>query len=105
MTCENHLFRASGKTVIENGWKEFELKKKDKQETAQSEKTIPEVTEGEIFENVKTEKIEHWTNPPEPYTENTLLSAMEHAGEDFYDDDSGEEYEKKVSELLQQGQG
>lgn len=95
VNCENHLFKASGKTILENGWKEFELKKSEKSDTEPQDKSIPEVTEGETFENVGTSKAEHWTAPPKLYTEDTLLLAMEHAGQDFYEDDTGEDFEKK----------
>ena len=89
--CAETDFTANGKTVLYDGWKAIErnirtaLRSKAKEE---SEKTLPELQEGQTFENVSGEKAEHWTSPPLPYTEDTLLSAMEHAGQDEYDDET-----------------
>lgn len=63
------------------GWKEFV--KSDKKE----DKTIPRVSEGQTFK-VNASKGEHFTSPPKPFTEDTLLSAMERAGNEDYDDDT-----------------
>lgn len=37
---------------------------------------------------MKTEKAEHWTTPPRPFTDATLLAAMERAGNSEYDDET-----------------
>ena len=48
---------------------------------------MPEITEGQTFDPVKASITEHFTTPPKPYTEDTLLSAMERAGaEDMPED-------------------
>ena len=97
--CENITFSANGKTILENGWKSIEaaikseLKNKnsdteEKDEEKDEEKSLPDISQGQKFENVSAEKAEHWTSPPKPYTEDTLLSAMEHAGDENYDEDS-----------------
>lgn len=95
VTCENTDFNANGKTVIENGWKSVEEKvksvlksKNTDDEEKDDTKSLPEITQGNSFENVTADKSEHWTSPPKPFTEDTLLSAMEHAGQDNYDDDT-----------------
>ena len=49
-------------------------------------KALPELTQGQSFDHVKAAKAEHWTTPPRPYTEATLLSAMERAGNGEYDE-------------------
>ena len=91
--CEGTDFSATGKTVLALGWKAFEanlkaaIKSKDAdEETAVT--SLPNLHEGQVFENVTAKKLEHWTAPPKPYTEDTLLSAMEHAGQDEYDEDT-----------------
>lgn len=94
ITCENNSFSASGKLILQNGWKSIDekIKAKDEDTTlSQVETKLPELTEGQTFNNVTAEKSEHFTAPPKPYTEDTLLSAMEHAGQEDYD----EETEKK----------
>lgn len=96
ITCEGTAFTATGKTVLEAGWKAYEdavkqtLKAKpdDADKSEQEEKKLPDLSEGQQFENVSAKKEEHWTSPPKPYTEDTLLSAMEHAGQDEYDDET-----------------
>lgn len=56
----------------------------------ETDKTVLELTPNmEIF-NVSAETKEHFTSPPKPYTEDTLLSAMERAGNSDYDTDDVE---------------
>ncbi len=94
ISCENSDFNASGKSVIENGWKSIDdkvkaaLKNKNTDDEKNDTKSLPPISEGQTFENVSAEKAEHWTSPPKTYTEDTLLSAMEHAGQEDYDDDT-----------------
>ena len=95
ITCENNDFSANGKTVIEDGWRSIEdkvksiMKSKNRDDEKKDDtKPLPEITQGQTFDNVSAAKAEHWTSPPKPYTEDTLLSAMEHAGQENYDDDT-----------------
>ncbi len=95
VSCNGKLFYATGKEVVEAGWKAIEqkakavLKKKSEDdEPEEQEQTLPELQQGMKFTNVTAEKAEHWTSPPRSYTEDTLLSAMEHAGQDNYDDET-----------------
>ena len=53
--------------------------------------TLPELTEGQTFENMQTKISEHYTTPPKHYTEDSLLSAMERAGAE----DMGDNVERK----------
>lgn len=87
----SHTFKATGKTVIYTGWKDIETLLKGKNET--DTKSLPEIFEGQIFENVSSEISEHYTSPPKHFTDDTLLSAMETAGNDNYDENS--DVEKK----------
>lgn len=84
--CNGTEFTATGRTVLEMGWKAY-AKQSDKKN---EEKALPAVSEGQTFV-VTAKKSEHYTLPPKPYTEDTLLSAMERAGNEDYD----EETEKK----------
>ena len=97
VTSENHNFTASGKTVIADGFKAVERdvmsKLKNVNNENDPENKLPEISEGHIFENVPANVAEHWTSPPKPYTEDTLLKAMETAGNDDYDEES--DVEKK----------
>lgn len=93
--CDGTDFRANGKIILNVGWKAAEarfkskLKNKDtEQDNADSDQKLPELTQGQTFQMVHGESHEHWTTPPKPYTEDTLLTAMEHAGQDEYDEDT-----------------
>lgn len=94
VNCENTPFFATGKTIKENGWKAIEervkavLKNKNSIEESENNISLPDIEKGQIFSNVSAKKSEHFTAPPKPYTEDTLLSAMEHAGLENYDENS-----------------
>lgn len=81
--CEDHTFTAKGKTVLSSGWKEIEalflmsLKEKPDKE---NEKELPAFCDGESFDSFPIKVTEHDTLPPKAYTESTLLSSMERAG-------------------------
>lgn len=99
VNCENTDFKATGKTVIEQGFKAVEkqtkshLKGGNAEDKEDKEKALPTITQGQTFENVKAESVEHFTSPPKPFTEDTLLSSMETAGNSDYDENS--DVEKK----------
>ena len=82
-SCENHTFTAKRKTVLSSGWKEIErfflMNLKEKQEK-ENEKELPVFCEGESFDSFMIKVTEHDTLPPKAYTESTLLSSMERAG-------------------------
>ncbi|MBC3513583.1 DNA topoisomerase 3 [Ruminococcus bicirculans (ex Wegman et al. 2014)] len=80
--CNGTEFMAAGKTVLDMGWKRF-IRQTDKEKP--DEKALPAVSEGQSF-TVAASKGEHFTSPPKPYTEDTLLSAMERAGNEDYDE-------------------
>lgn len=91
--CENNSFTATGRTVISGGWKKTEkaLKawlKGSEESEEKPEQALPEVSKGDSFDNVNAKKAEHFTSPPKPYTEDTLLSAMERAGAEDFDEDT-----------------
>ena len=91
LSCEGYEFKTKGKTVTQEGWKAIEqrfkdaLKSKDKEEP---EKVLPAVNENDILSPVSASVTEHYTTPPKQYTEDTLLSAMETAGNEEFDDDT-----------------
>ena len=91
-TCAGREFTAKGKTVLSPGWKDIDRRfraslKTDADEDGGEVTELPELAEGQVFEDVAASVTEHFTSPPKPYTEDTLLSAMERAGaEDMPDD-------------------
>ena len=92
-TCAGKEFTAKGKTILTPGWKEIDRRfrasfKADADEDApELARELPELAEGQTFDKVEASVTEHFTTPPKPYTEDTLLSAMERAGaEDMPED-------------------
>ncbi|MCQ2268334.1 MAG: DNA topoisomerase 3 [Bacteroidaceae bacterium] len=82
------LFRTSGKTILEEGWKVIFKKRgneTDAEERTEEEHTLPVFSKGENGPHIPSLN-EKWTQPPKPYTEATLLRAMETAGK-FVDSD------------------
>ncbi|MFW9598146.1 MAG: DNA topoisomerase 3 [Paludibacter sp.] len=73
-------FKVNGKQILEPGWRiVFEKTKVETDENEEDEKTLPLFEKGESGQH---EPLlgEKWTSPPKPYTEATLLRAMETAG-------------------------
>ena len=91
--CCGKPFTAKGKRILSEGWKDMErrfrltLKSKDA-EQAEDETELPELSEGQSFDKPAASVSEHYTTPPKPYTEDTLLSAMESAGKEDMPDDA-----------------
>ena len=90
--CGGHTFTAKGRRILSEGWREieriFRASLKEKPEGADSGGVLPDFTEGQTFEDVVAGLTEHFTQPPKPYTEDTLLSAMENAGKDDIPDEA-----------------
>lgn len=89
--CASHSFSAKGRTTVQEGWKGIEasfmniVRKKtvDKAEAAESDQLLPTCVEkGNVLKQGTPPTIkEGFTSPPKAFTEDTLLSAMEHASE------------------------
>lgn len=84
--CEGVVFTAKGKTILQKGWTAIEeafaafasVKKKKKEG---DDTVIPQgAAKGVVISPVVSDVTEHFTSPPKPFTEDTLLSAMERAG-------------------------
>ena len=77
-------FKVTGKTILESGWRSVYAKDQqnnDEEEAKkkEEERTLPIFEKGESGPHIPT-LSEKWTTPPKPYTEATLLRAMETAG-------------------------
>ena len=85
-------FRATGKVITEPAWQVLWAKKKTDEQDSAEEKdgeedgTLPAFTKGESGPHVPN-LAEKQTTPPKPYTEATLLRAMETAGRLVEDDE------------------
>lgn len=83
-------FKVTGKVINDPGWriiyaKDVPTADNDNAKQADEERTLPQFTVGESGPHVPT-LTEKWTTPPKPYTEATLLRAMETAGK-FVEDE------------------
>ena len=89
--CGGHSFTAKGKRILSEGWREidriFRAFLKEKPADGDGD-TLPDFTEGQTFDGAEVSVTEHFTQPPKPYTEDTLLSAMENAGKDGIPDEA-----------------
>lgn len=74
-------FKVTGKQILKPGWRVvFGAEAKDEEANPQEENAVlPDFTKGESGPHQPILK-ETWTTPPKPYTEATLLRAMETAG-------------------------
>lgn len=81
--AENVIFKASGKEIINKGWRlifdGIEIDENTDNDDNISKVILPEFVKGESGTHIP-EVIEKHTQPPKHYTEATLLRAMETAG-------------------------
>ncbi|WP_321286750.1 DNA topoisomerase 3 [uncultured Sunxiuqinia sp.] len=83
-SIEKHQFKATGKLILKPGWRE--VYKNDKKGGQSDDNILPAFTTGEHGPH-KPELQEKQTQPPNYFTEATLLRAMETAGKNMDDDE------------------
>lgn len=71
-------FKTSGKVITSPGWKAL-FAQESSDEKDEKERILPHFVKGESGEHTPG-LADKWTTPPKPYTEATLLRAMETAG-------------------------
>ena len=93
--CQEHDFKARGKIPVQMGFKKVEKAfkqlcvKAGPVEEKEKETSIPAgYEEGMRLFPVKAEKTTHYTSPPKPFNEDTLLAAMETAGNKEFDSET-----------------
>lgn len=82
-------FKATGKQILDPGWRAVfaqDAQDADAQQEQEEEKVLPPFVKGETGPHEPLLK-ETWTTPPKPYTEATLLRAMETAGKAVEDEE------------------
>ena len=70
--CGEHAFTAKGKRILAEGWREIDriFRTFLKEKPADGDGgTLPDFTEGQIFDGAKIAVTEHFTQPPKPYTD------------------------------------
>lgn len=91
----SETFKTTGSVILQTGFKE--LYSKTESDNDEEENIIPKMSVGDTV-NVKDIKIlSKKTQPPKPYTDSSLLEAMQNAGK-FIDDD-------KMKEILNDTKG
>lgn len=88
-------FLSKGKTVLQEGWQAVEKAllpetRKNKTEK-EEEQQLPPLTEQQPVVAKRTKVLDKKTKAPPPYTESTLLSAMENAGRFVEDEELKEQ--------------
>lgn len=91
--CAGETFTAKGRTILDNGWKQVEQQfsrscRSQKEKSEEDAPALPYVTEGQFLSFVQANLTDHFTSPPKAYTEDTILSAMETAGNGSFDADT-----------------
>ena len=78
--ASGYMFAAKGKAITYLGWKEYDRPEQNA--------VLPDLYEGQVLPIISAQIKTGKTTPPKPYTEDTMLAAMERA-------DSTEEAERK----------
>jgi DNA topoisomerase-3 len=88
-TVAEHVFRTSGRRLLEAGWKAVYGAEADGAEGADDDtggdQLLPRLEQGESAEVKDVESMRKETQPPRRFTDASLLGAMETAGKDIDD--------------------
>src|SRR3989440_3864934 len=90
-TVNEHVFRTSGRRLIEAGWKsvygeEAQPAERSDDDTG-GDQLLPQLEQGEAVKTLSVESLRKETQPPRRYTEASLLAAMETPGKDIEEAD------------------
>jgi DNA topoisomerase III len=93
-TVAEHVFRTSGRRLVEAGWKAVygEEARGDGagEDDSGGDQLLPKLEQGERVDTRSVESLRKETQPPRRFTEASLLAAMEAAGKDIEDADMRE---------------
>ena len=78
--CVGYTFTAKGKEIVSEGFRTIEKLIYPKTDNAEAVQLV-KFYKGQLFAGAAPELKEKYTQPPKPYTEDTLLSAMVSAGD------------------------
>lgn len=79
-------FKATGKVITNPGWRSVYGDQKADEDDEKDGGILPDFVVGERGPHIPS-LLEKWTQPPKPYTEATLLRAMETAGKQCEDEE------------------
>lgn len=80
-------FVSSGKTILQSGWKDTEKRLSFTNESEKKKDVLPELSQGDLLSIAEVKSVKRKTQAPSPYTYETLLAAMENAGDKIAVDD------------------
>jgi DNA topoisomerase III len=87
-TVTEHVFRTSGRRLIEAGWKSVYGEEADQpggEDDSGGDQLLPKLDQGETVQTLEVESIRKETQPPRRFTDASLLGAMETAGKEVED--------------------
>jgi DNA topoisomerase III len=87
-TVEEHVFRTSGRRLIEPGWKGVYGEEVDQprgDDDSGGDQLLPRLEQGEAVQTLSVESMRKETQPPRRFTDASLLAAMETAGKEVED--------------------
>ncbi|QSX05431.1 DNA topoisomerase III [Sedimentibacter sp. zth1] len=87
---QKHIFVSKGKIVLAQGWKAIECDSKQIEEM-----TLPKLNKNDTVAVNKTYRVDKKTTPKKQFTEATLLTAMENAGQYVKDEELKEQLKEK----------
>src|SRR3954451_2006810 len=90
-TVVEHVFRTSGRRLIEAGWKSVYGEEVSDggagEEDSGGDQLLPKLEQGETVETRSVEALRKEPQPPRRFTEASLLAAMETAGKEIEDEE------------------
>jgi DNA topoisomerase III len=87
-TVEEHVFRTSGRRLVEPGWKAVYGEEADQprgDDDSGGDQLLPKLDQGETVQTLSVESLRKETQPPRRFTDASLLGAMETAGKEVED--------------------
>jgi DNA topoisomerase III len=87
-TVEEHVFRTSGRRLVEPGWKAVygeEAEQPRGDDDSGGDQLLPKLEQGEQVQTLNVESLRKETQPPRRFTDASLLGAMETAGKEVED--------------------
>jgi DNA topoisomerase III len=87
-TVEEHIFRTSGRRLVEPGWKAVygeEAEQPRAEDDSGGDQLLPKLDQGEAVQTASVESLRKETQPPRRFSDASLLAAMETAGKEVDD--------------------
>jgi DNA topoisomerase III len=87
-TVQRHIFRTSGRRLVEPGWKAVygeEAEQPRGDDDSGGDQLLPRLDQGETVQTISVESLRKETQPPRRFTDASLLGAMETAGKEVED--------------------